>query len=106
MTDPATAMGRKDSRSPKPTVDDAKSAAVVRPDKLPAPMAFDHAGILADYLVWKRTGKCPDPASSLRRWREKPRPLPAEEAISARSAGRLEPVGSFMASTRPGTCRS
>jgi len=63
---------RQDAR-PK-AADDAKNAAVVSPDTLPAPMAFDHAGILADYLVWKRTGQRPDPAAPLRRWREKTPP--------------------------------
>jgi 8-oxo-dGTP diphosphatase len=65
-------VGRPSREGARPqAADDAKNAAVVSPDTLPTPLAFDHAGILADYLVWKRTGQRPDPAASLRRWREK-----------------------------------
>jgi len=35
--------------------DDAASARVVAPDALPEPMAFDHAGIIADYLRKRRS---------------------------------------------------
>lgn len=36
--------------------DDAASAGIFSPDGLPAPLAFDHARILADYLTFRRTG--------------------------------------------------
>jgi 8-oxo-dGTP diphosphatase len=39
--------------------DDAKNAALFPPDAPPAPLAFDHAEILADYRRYLRTGKRP-----------------------------------------------
>ncbi len=39
--------------------DDAAEAAVFTADALPAPLAFDHARILEDYFVYKRTGRRP-----------------------------------------------
>lgn len=39
--------------------DDAAEARVFDPENLPEPMAFDHAGIIADYLEMKRTGRPP-----------------------------------------------
>jgi 8-oxo-dGTP diphosphatase len=36
--------------------DDAAAAGVFSPDALPAPLAFDHARILADYLTFRRSG--------------------------------------------------
>jgi 8-oxo-dGTP diphosphatase len=39
--------------------DDAADAQIFAPDALPAPLAFDHATILADYVRFKRTGKRP-----------------------------------------------
>jgi ADP-ribose pyrophosphatase YjhB (NUDIX family) len=41
--------------------DDAKSLALFAPDEPPAPLAFDHAAILADYLRFLREGKLPEP---------------------------------------------
>ncbi len=41
--------------------DDAKGIGLFAPDALPAPLAFDHAEILADYLRFIRTGKLPTP---------------------------------------------
>ncbi|HLW69197.1 MAG TPA: NUDIX hydrolase [Candidatus Binataceae bacterium] len=41
--------------------DDAKSARLFSPAAPPAPLAFDHAEILADYLRFIRTGKLPEP---------------------------------------------
>jgi 8-oxo-dGTP diphosphatase len=41
--------------------DDAKAAGVFTEDKLPAPLAFDHGRILADYFHYKRTGERPKP---------------------------------------------
>lgn len=39
--------------------DDAVEAAVFQAESLPAPLAFDHAKILADYFHYKRTGQRP-----------------------------------------------
>jgi ADP-ribose pyrophosphatase YjhB (NUDIX family) len=41
--------------------DDAKAAALFSLDALPAPLAFDHTEILADYRRYKQTGKRPEP---------------------------------------------
>jgi 8-oxo-dGTP diphosphatase len=41
--------------------DDAKALVVVSPDRAPAPLAFDHAQILADYRVYRQTGRLPAP---------------------------------------------
>lgn len=38
--------------------DDAKNLSVFTEDQLPE-LAFDHAQILADYFVWRRTGRRP-----------------------------------------------
>ena len=39
--------------------DDAAEAAVFYEDTIPTPLAFDHAKILSDYFVYKRTGQRP-----------------------------------------------
>ena len=39
--------------------DDAKGAAVCRPDALPGPLVFDHATIVADYVTYRASGKRP-----------------------------------------------
>ena len=39
--------------------DDAARVVVCKPSELPGPLAFDHAVIVGDYEVWKRTGKRP-----------------------------------------------
>jgi 8-oxo-dGTP diphosphatase len=41
--------------------DDARAAALFSLDALPAPLAFDHAQILADYRRYKQTGQRPGP---------------------------------------------
>ena len=41
--------------------DDAKGIGLFAPDAPPAPLAFDHAEILADYLRFIRTGAPPTP---------------------------------------------
>jgi 8-oxo-dGTP diphosphatase len=41
--------------------DDAKEAGLFLPSQLPAPLAFDHAEILADYLRFLKTGEYPAP---------------------------------------------
>jgi 8-oxo-dGTP diphosphatase len=41
--------------------DDAKNAGLFALDALPAPLAFDHVEILADYRRYKQTGKRPGP---------------------------------------------
>jgi 8-oxo-dGTP diphosphatase len=42
--------------------DDAAEAGVFGEQQLPAPLAFDHARILADYFRYRRTGERPRPA--------------------------------------------
>ncbi len=41
--------------------DDASNATLYDPRKPPAPLAFDHAEILADYVRWLDTGEFPAP---------------------------------------------
>ncbi|MGD0073037.1 MAG: NUDIX hydrolase [Candidatus Binataceae bacterium] len=41
--------------------DDARNLALFAPDRLPSPLAFDHAEILADYLRFIRSGEYPAP---------------------------------------------
>lgn len=41
--------------------DDAKAVGVFAPDKLPSPLAFDHARILRDYLHYREHGVLPGP---------------------------------------------
>lgn len=41
--------------------DDAAGVAIFSPEALPAPLVFDHARILCDYLTWRRQGKLPPP---------------------------------------------
>ena len=41
--------------------DDAKTARVLREDGIPAPIVFDHARILRDYFLFKKTGRRPKP---------------------------------------------
>src|SRR5436189_262549 len=41
--------------------DDAAEAGVFAEHQLPAPLAFDHARILADYFRYRRTGERPRP---------------------------------------------
>lgn len=49
----AVAKGRPTAR------DDAADARLFAEDELPAPLAFDHAAILADYFRFRKTGKRP-----------------------------------------------
>ncbi len=41
--------------------DDAAAVGVFSPENLPANLAFDHRRVLADYLVYRQTGKLPVP---------------------------------------------
>lgn len=41
--------------------DDARQARLFSPVHPPAPLAFDHASIVADYLHWRATGEFPAP---------------------------------------------
>jgi len=41
--------------------DDAKAARLCGENNLPAPLVFDHARILRDYFVYKKTGRRPRP---------------------------------------------
>lgn len=43
--------------------DDAARAVVVDPADPPAPLAFDHARILSDYVAFRRTGRAPSPGA-------------------------------------------
>lgn len=43
--------------------DDARALDIFHPELLPKPLAFDHARILADYLIFRRTGRLPGPGS-------------------------------------------
>lgn len=47
--------------------DDAADVGVFPIEELPAPLCFDHAEILADYLTYRRTGARPGPAAKLAR---------------------------------------
>ena len=40
---------------------DAARVTVVDPDRPPSPLAFDHARILSDYVVYRREEKKPNP---------------------------------------------
>ena len=40
---------------------DAKAVGVFRPDRMPAPMVFDHGTILADHFEYRTTGQRPSP---------------------------------------------
>ena len=42
-------------------MDDARAVDVFTLDRLPAPLAFDHAQILRDYQRWRTTGTLPAP---------------------------------------------
>lgn len=41
--------------------DDAAGIAIFPPENLPAPLVFDHARMLRDYLAWRHDGKFPTP---------------------------------------------
>jgi 8-oxo-dGTP diphosphatase len=41
--------------------DDAADVGIFAPENPPAPLAFDHGRILADYLAYRRTGRRPSP---------------------------------------------
>ncbi|HUY17649.1 MAG TPA: NUDIX hydrolase [Candidatus Binataceae bacterium] len=49
------------ARGTPQAADDAKGIGLYAPDNPPAPLAFDHAEILADYLRFIRTGAFPAP---------------------------------------------
>ncbi|MHB8622591.1 MAG: NUDIX domain-containing protein [Sulfuricaulis sp.] len=42
-------------------LDDAARVSVFRLEALPAPIVFDHARILRDYLIWRQQGRLPLP---------------------------------------------
>jgi 8-oxo-dGTP diphosphatase len=52
----AQARGEPEAQS------DAVRVAIVDPEQLPSPVAFDHARILNDYLIYRRQEKKPRPA--------------------------------------------
>ena len=41
--------------------DDAKTARIFREQEIPVPVVFDHSRILADYFLFKKTGRRPKP---------------------------------------------
>ncbi len=43
------------------SADDAKVARVFRENEIPAPIVFDHARILREYFIFKKTGRRPKP---------------------------------------------
>lgn len=55
----AVYIGR--SRGTPRAADDAKAIGLFDPNHPPAPLAFDHAEILADYVRYTQTGKLPAP---------------------------------------------
>jgi len=57
-------IGRADG-TPRAS-DDAADARAFTETTLPAPIAFDHANVLADYFAYRRTGKRPAPAAPQR----------------------------------------
>ncbi len=48
--------------------DDAGAAELYSVDKLPQPLAFDHAQIIADYQQFKKTGERPTPVAMINRY--------------------------------------
>jgi len=56
----AVYVGR--ARGTPRAADDAAEIGLFDEPRLPAPLAFDHARILADYFRWRRTGERPKPA--------------------------------------------
>ena len=52
-----TAVYVADTTGTPKAADDAKNYQLVLPEQLPAPLAFDHALILADYAHYLNTGK-------------------------------------------------
>lgn len=52
-----TAVYVAEARGTPVAADDAKHAVAIDPDALPAPLAFDHALVLADYRRYRETGQ-------------------------------------------------
>lgn len=50
-----------EARGTPRAADDAKDVGVFVPEQLPSPLAFDHARILRDYLVYRERGVLPSP---------------------------------------------
>ncbi len=57
----ASAVYVAEARGEPRAQDDAKNVAVFSLDQLPSTLCFDHARILADYRVYRETGKLPAP---------------------------------------------
>ncbi len=71
-TETVVFLGRPEDPRARPVAgDDAGKVDIVDPTKLPAHMAFDHAGVIADYVEFRKSGKRPDPMEMLDRWRTK-----------------------------------
>ena len=50
--------------------DDAERAEYYDLDSLPEPLAFDHGTILADFMIYRKTGEHPELQRALRRMKE------------------------------------
>lgn len=57
----ATGVYIGEARGEPRAADDARHLAVFDIDRLPSPLAFDHAKVLADYMHFRRTGELPPP---------------------------------------------
>jgi 8-oxo-dGTP diphosphatase len=51
-----TAVYVAEARGTPKALDDARALGVFGLDAMPAPMAFDHAAVLADYIAYRTTG--------------------------------------------------
>jgi len=56
----STVFIAKASRTPR-AADDAKAAEIFQENRLPQPIVFDHAEILRDYFIFKKSGRRPHP---------------------------------------------
>lgn len=52
-----------EARGTPRAADDAKDVGVFVPEQLPSPLAFDHARILRDYLIYRERGVLPSPGA-------------------------------------------
>lgn len=61
-------IGRPKDAGDRPVAgDDAKSVRIVAADAAP-PLVFDHSAIVRDYVVFKATGRRPQPMSFVEAW--------------------------------------
>ncbi len=57
----ASAVYVGEARGQPRALDDAAALEAFSPDRLPSPLAFDHARVLTDYLAFRQSGKLPGP---------------------------------------------